>query len=185
MAGRDLFGIHLHLIWMTWAVPVVVLFTACSANQNRPRAAYVPIAELENEFGPLIAAGNHPTDDQNGTGDRLGLFHDPRGTIWGLPLTVSATGSVLGCAPPALQHAPVTDTYPAETTLVGVTNEPTGWRGGTGKLELLLRGAHGTIQWRPVNGSHIDIGPVCWAQDSPGPKQSLLYYRLAPATTSK
>jgi hypothetical protein len=185
MAVRDPLSIHLHLTCVTWVVPLLLLFTACSAKKDRPRAAYVPVAELETEFGPLIAAGNHPTHDQNGTGDRLGVFRDSRGTIWGLPLTVSASGSVLGCAPPALQHAPVTDTYPADTTLVGVTNEPTGWRGGTGKLELLLRGAHGTIQWRPVNGSHIDIGPVCWAQDPPGPKQALLYYRLAPATTSK
>ena len=185
MAGLKLFGVYCRLTWMIWAVPVVVLFTACSAHKDRPRAAYAPVAELETEFGPLIAAGNHPTGDQSGTGDRLGLFRDPRGTIWGLPLTVSVNGSVLGCAPPALQHAPITDTYPAETTLVGVTNEPTGWRGGTGKLELLLRDAHGTIQWRPVNGSHIDVGPVCWAQDPPGPRQALLYYRLAPARASK
>src|SRR6185437_15481501 len=124
MAVRDPLSIHLHLTCVTWVVPLLLLFTACSAKKDRPRAAYVPVAELETEFGPLIAAGNHPTHDQNGTGDRLGVFRDSRGTIWGLPLTVSASGSVLGCAPPALQHAPVTDTYPADTTLVGVTNEP-------------------------------------------------------------
>jgi hypothetical protein len=79
-----------------------------------------------------------------------------------------------------LRDAPVTDHYPAGATIIGATNEPTGWRGGTGKLEVLLRGQQGKIEWRAVSASHIDIGPVCWAQDPPGPKQLLLYYRLSP-----
>jgi len=165
-----------------WVATTIVLLTACSTHKDRQRAQYVPLTQVESVFGPLVTAGNHPTGDQSGTGDRLGLFRDAGGTIWGLPLVVAADGTVLGCAPPALRDAPVTDTYPAGATIIGATNEPTGWRGGTGKLELLLREPKGKTLWRAVSGSHIDVGPVCWAQDPPGPKQRLLYYRLAPAT---
>jgi hypothetical protein len=168
-----------------WIAAAVTLLAACSAHRERPKAPYVPLTELETVFGPLITAGNHPTGDQSGTGDRLGLFRDTGGTIWGLPLATTADGTVLGCAPPALHDAPVTDSYPVGATIIGSTNEPTGWRGGTGKLELLLRDARGRIQWRAVNGSHIDVGPVCWAQDPPGPKQLLLYYRLVPVAEQK
>src|SRR6476646_7163845 len=126
-----------------WVTAIAVILTACSAHKDRPRASYVPLAELEAVYGPLITAGNHPTGDQSGTGDRLGLFRDAGGTIWGLPLAVAADGTVLGCAPPAVRDAPVTDTYPAGATIIGATNEPTGWRGGTGKLELLLREPQG------------------------------------------
>jgi len=115
-----------------------------------------------------------------GTGDRLGLFRDPAGTIWGLPLATAANGRIVVCAPNTVRDAPVTDHYPAASTVIGATNEPTGWRGGTGKLELLLKDRQGKIEWQAVTGSSIDTGPECWAQDPPGPKQQLLYYRLAP-----
>ena len=170
--------------WQVVAVMVLVL-TACSSRKDRPRATYVPVSELERSFGPLVAAGNHPTPNQYGTGDRLGLFRDSKGTIWGIPLVLAADGRVLGCAPPTVHDAPVTDTYPADATVLAATNEPTGWRSGTGKLELLLRDTKGGIQWRSVNGSHIDIGPICWAQEPPGPKQPLLYYRLASVAPQK
>jgi hypothetical protein len=162
-------------------LPVIaLLFTACSSHKDRPRAPYVPLTEIENIFGPLVTAGNHPTSDQMGTGDRVGLFRDSAGTIWGLPLAIADNGGVLVCAPNTLRDAPVTNRYPADATVIGATKAPTGWRGGTGKLEILLREGQGKIKWRAVNGSHIDVGPVCWAQDPPGPKQLLLYYRLAP-----
>ena len=122
-----------------WATAIAVILTACSAHKDRPRASYVPLAELEAVYGPLITAGNHPTGDQSGTGDRLGLFRDAAGTIWGLPIAIMADGTVVGCAPPSVHDAPVTDSYPEASTVIGSTNEPTGWRGGTGKLELLLR----------------------------------------------
>src|SRR5438876_601384 len=138
-----------------WVATTIILLTACSTHKDRPRAQYVPLTEIESMFGPLITAGNHPTGDQSGTGDRLGLFRDAGGTIWGLPLSVAADGTVLGCAPPAVRDAPVTDTYPAGATIIGATNEPTGWRGGTGKLELLLREPKGKTLWRAVSGSHI------------------------------
>lgn len=166
-------------------VAIALLLTACSSHQDRPRAQYVPLTEIETVFGPLITAGNHPTGDQSGTGDRLGLFRNAGGTIWGLPLATMADGAVVGCAPPAVRDAPVTDSYPAGSTVIGATNEPTGWRGGTGKLELLLRDAQGTIRCRAVRGSHLDVGAVCWAQDPPGPKQVLLSYRLAPVQWDK
>lgn len=111
----------------------------------------------------------------------MGLFRDSTGTIWGLPLSIADNGRVLVCAPNTVHDAPVTDYYPADAAVIGATNAPTGWRGGTGKLELLLREGQGKIEWRAVNGSRIDVGPVCWAQDPPGPKQLLLYYRLAPS----
>ena len=162
-----------------WSLLIASLFTACTSHKERPRASYLPLSQVENVFGSLVTAGNHPTADQMGTGDRVGLFRNSDGTIWGLPLTIADNGSVLVCAPGTLRDAPVTDHYPAGTTVIGATNEPTGWRGGTGKLELLLRDQQGTVEWRAVSGSHIDAGPVCWAQDPPGPKQLLLYYRLA------
>jgi len=94
---------------------------------------------------------------------------------------VESGGVVLGCAPPGLAGAKVTDTYPRGATVLGATNEPTGWRGGTGKLELLLRRSDGEVRWRAVAGGHTAEGPVCWAQELPGPAQPLHYYRLAPA----
>jgi hypothetical protein len=105
-----------------------------------------------------------------GTGDRLGLFRDSARTIWGLPLTIADNGNVLVCAPNTLHDAPVTDHYPAGATVIGATNEPTGWRGGTGELELLLRDGRGKIEWYTVKGSHIAEGPVCWAQVSTRPE---------------
>jgi hypothetical protein len=157
-------------------------FAACARHPDPPRASFVPLEDLEHVYGHLITAGNHPTPDQNGTGDRLGLFLDTNGTIWGLPLTISPGGAVLGCAPPALHDSKITDTYPTGATIIGATNESTGWRGGTGKLELLLRGPHGGIHWRAVNGARMAPGPVCWAQESPGPPQQLQYYRLVQVT---
>jgi hypothetical protein len=164
-----------------WLLLITLFLTACSRHKERPRASYVPLSQVETIFGPLVTAGNHPTADQMGTGDRLGLFRDSAATIWGLPLTIADDGSVLVCAPNTLREAPVTDHYPAGATIIGATNEPTGWRGGTGKLELLLKAQQGKIEWWAVSGSHIDTGPVCWAQEQPGPKQMLLYYRLAPS----
>jgi hypothetical protein len=88
---------------------------------------------------------------------------------------------VLGCAPNELRRAGVTDTYPIGATILGATNQPTGCRGGTGKLELLLRRSDGEIRWRAVSGGQTSNEPVCWAQELPGPPQPLHYYRLAPA----
>lgn len=166
--------------WGTFLL-IALCLTACANHKERPRASYVPLSQIESIFGPLVTAGNHPTGDQMGTGDPVGIFRDSAGTIWGLPLAMADTGSVLACAPKMLHDASVTGHYPAGTTVIGATNEPTGWRGGTGKLELLLREPHGNVEWRAVSGSHIDVGPVCWAQNPPGPKQQLFYYRLAPS----
>jgi hypothetical protein len=89
---------------------------------------------------------------------------------------------VLGCAPPELHDLKITDTYPARADIIGATNEPTGWRGGTGKLELQLRDPNGGIHCRAVSSAQMAPGSVCWAQESPGPPQKLEYYRLAPVT---
>lgn len=162
-----------------WIAVVLVQVVACRTERAPTHALYVPLAQLEATYGTLITGGNHPTNDQNGTGDRLGLFRETGGTIWGVPLRTAEDGSVLGCAPSGLHDAAVTDTYPAASTVIGTANEPTGWRGGTGKLELLLRAPGGEIRWKAVGGGQV-AGSVCWAQELPGPAQPLQYYRLAP-----
>jgi hypothetical protein len=161
-------------------VIAVLALAGCEGRGTSEPAPYLPLAEVEGTYGALITAGNHPTPDQNGTGERLGLFQDPDGEVWGLPLTVATNGVIRACAPPLVRHAQVTDTFPAGSIVIGSTNEPTGWRGGTGDLELLLRDAHGTIRWQAVNGAPLATGPACWAPESPGPPLQLHYYRLAP-----
>jgi hypothetical protein len=156
------------------------LLAGCSRRPLPPQAPYLPLSQLQPTYGELITVGNHPTPDQNGTGERLGLFRDPGGRIWGLPLTITGKGAVLGCAPPGLPTARVTDTIPRDTTIVGATNAPTGWRGGTGKLELILRNTNGEIRSQTVTGDEIQAGPVCWAPESPGPPQKLQYYLINP-----
>lgn len=104
--------------------------------------------------------------------------------MWGIPLTIGDDRGVLGCAPPALREVPVSDTLPADAVeIVGATNEPNGWRGGTGKLELLLRDAQGGLRWHPVASVEIKTGPVCWSQSPP--EQPLKYYRLVKAKAGK
>lgn len=160
-----------------WALVLAVL-TGCDRKPALPRAPYVPLAQLQETYGRLITVGNHPTPDQHGTGERLGFFRDDRGRIYGLPLTIEGAGEIRGCAPPGLRSAAVTDTIPAGSTLVGSMNEPTGWRGGTGKLELLLQNAAGSTFLQPVSAGEMADGPVCWAPESPGPPQKLHYYLI-------
>ena len=158
---------------------VLLLAASCSRTES-PQAAYVPISQLEQSYGRLITVSNAPTPDQHGTGDRLGLFRDEGGTVWGIPLTIGDNGSVLGCAPPNLREVPVSDTLPADATeIIGAANEPTGWRGGTGKLELLLRDAQGGLRWHAVASVEIKTGQVCLSQSEP--VQPLQYYRLVKA----
>jgi hypothetical protein len=165
-----------------WRVLIVLVTAAgCSRRPGPPQARYVPLAELQDTYGALITTGNHPTPDQHGTGERVGLFLDGDGRVWGLPLIIASSGAILGCAPPGLRSANVTDTIPSDTVIIGATNEPTGWRGGTGKLELLLRSPNGEIRSQTVAGGEIVGGPVCWAPELPGPPQKLQYYLITPA----
>jgi hypothetical protein len=163
----------------------VLAVTSCGTRHDSGRALYAPLTDVEATYGTLISAGNHPTPDQNGTGERVGLFQDASGTVWGLPLTVASSGAVNVCAPPGLRREKITDTFPAGSTIIGSTNEPTGWRGGTGNLELLLRDARGTVRWQAAHSAEFAAGPVCWAPESPGPPQQLHYYRLAPSATGR
>lgn len=157
------------------------LLATCS-DANRPQAAYVPVSQLEKDYGRLITVSNSPTPDQHGTGDRLGLFRDNSGTVWGIPLTIAENGETLGCAPPALREADVSDTLPADVIeIIGAVNEPSGWRGGTGKLELLVRDSQGVLRWHSVAGAEIKDGPVCMSQSPPTPGHPLKYYRIANA----
>lgn len=160
----------------------ITLLTACR-DRELPRADYVPLAQIEQSYGPLITVSNAPTPDQNGTGDRLGLFRDKDGTIWGLPLTEDGDRGVLACAPQNLRDLPVTDTVPADAVIVGAANEPTAWRGGTGKLQLLLRDSAGVLRWHSVAAAEIKNGPVCWSQSEPVRTHS--YYRLVRSKSDK
>ena len=120
-----------------WFLSAILFIGSCKSKA--PRAVYVPISQLEQNFGRLITVANAPTPDQHGTGDRLGLFRDETGTVWGIPLMIDNNGDLLGCAPPKLREFSISDTLPADVEIIGATNEPSGWRQGTGKLELLLR----------------------------------------------
>jgi hypothetical protein len=72
-------------IFATFA-SAAVAFTGCGGRHEPGHAPYAPLALVEAIYGPLITAGNHPTQDQKGTGDRVGLFQDTSGAVWGLPL---------------------------------------------------------------------------------------------------
>jgi hypothetical protein len=161
------------------AIAIAAACTSSAPRHDREEAPYRPLSEVEGTYGPLVTAGNHPTKDQHGTGERVGLFRDGSGTIWGLPISVDGN-AVLACDPPGLRNAQVTDTFDAASSVIGATNEPTGWRGGTGELELLLRDTQGTIYRQSVRGADLPGDPACWAPRIPGPRQRLHYYRLAP-----
>jgi hypothetical protein len=167
------------------ACAAILLLARCGGKPAATRASYESLAVLQGRFGSLVTTGNHPTPDQYGTGDRVGFFRDADGTVWGLPLSIGREGAVVGCAPVALRGAAVTDEFPASATIVGSTNAPTGWRGGTGGLELVLRTASGDIAVQEIHGGRLPDGPICWASDPPGPTQQLSYYRLTPTRRAK
>src|ERR1700722_20200569 len=97
---------------LTLIASIAISITSCGIHQDPAQASYLPLVEIETTYGSLITAGNHPTPDQNGTGDRIGLFRDVGGTVWGLPVTVTGAGAVLACVPPTLHDQKITDTYP-------------------------------------------------------------------------
>lgn len=161
----------------------ILLLDSCRA-EKRPEVPRVSVAEIEKTYGRLFAVANEPTPDQHGTGDRIGLFRDDNGTIWGIPLAIDESGNVLACAPPALRDAPPSDTIPDSSfEIVGAANEPTGWRGGTGNFGLLLRDERGQLSWRPVAAVELKTGPVCLSQSTP--VQPLIYYRLVRQLSAK
>lgn len=156
------------------------LVSCSNPEPQRPQAPRVPVAELEKTYGRLFSVANEPTPQQNGTGDVLGLFRDQAGTIWGIPLASDESGNLLGCAPPALRDAAPSFTLTDKAIeIVGTANEPNGWRGGTGKLMLLLRDANGRLQWQAIDGIDLSTGPVCLSQSPP--VQRLKFYRIARA----
>ena len=162
---------------------IAILQLPSCRGPERPKVDYAPLAQIEQSYGHLITVSNAPTPDQNGTGDRLGLFRDSDGTIWGIPLSENSDKGVLACAPPNLRELPVTDTLPRDAEIIGAANEPTGWRGGTGKLELLLRDSAGALRWHSVAAGEIKSGSVCWSQSEP--VQTHRYYRLVKADSNK
>ena len=185
--SHELFHENLQPIPSSWVrnilLTTMLLFVSCNPPKQ-PHADYVPISQLEPSYGQLITVSNAPTQDQHGTGDRLGLFRDSGGTVWGIPITIADNGDLLGCAPPLLREFAVTDTLPADAVdIIGAVNQPSGWRGGTGKLELLVRDAQGQLRLHPVAAAEVKTGPVCWPQ-SPL-EQPLKYYRLIKANAVK
>lgn len=165
---------------------VLVASLGCERQKSQKSTTTytVPIAQLEKSFGQLITVANMPTTDQHGTGDRLGLFLDEKGTFWGIPLIRDADGKVIGCAPASLREISVSDTLPPDTAeVVGAANEPTNWRGGTGNLELLLRNKQGGLIWYLVKEVETKPEPVCWSQSDP--VQPLPFYRLVIAESTK
>lgn len=68
---------------------------------------------------------------------------------------IADNGDLLGCAPPKLREFSITDTLPGDVEIVGATNEPNGWREGTGKLELLLRNKKGELHRRPITAGEV------------------------------
>ncbi len=170
-------SIRIYLILVT----VLILITSFGCEWQKPKkreTTYtVSIAELEKDYGRLVIVANVPTTDQNGTGDRLGLFRDEEDTFWGIPLTRDAEGKVVGCVPASLREVSVSDTFPADTAeILGAADEPTSWRGGTGNLELLLRNKQGGLVWYSVKEVETKLEPVCWSQSDP--VQPLPFYRL-------
>ena len=91
--------------WYWIALAFAVAVAACTRYREAPRALFVAITVLESQYGHISIAGNHPTENQRGTGDRIGLFRDRDGTIWGLPLMIASNGGAFVCVPPGLQHA--------------------------------------------------------------------------------
>lgn len=171
--------------WIIWGMSFVLIALYGCEGYKRPRSVYnVSITDLEKNYGRLVTASNVPTPDQNGTGDRMGLFRDDSGTFWGIPLSIGEDGSISGCAPPDLREAPVSDTLPANTVeVVGGANQPTPWRGGTGKLELLLRNAQGDLRWHKVEALETKTDSVCWSQSEP--PLLLKHYRLVIESAAK
>jgi hypothetical protein len=163
---------------------LVTVLMSCH-HEETPRARFVPLADIASRYGELVAVANHPTPDQYGTGERIGLFRAADGTIWGLPITLGDAGEILVCAPPELSGAAVTDRLPAgTTTILGATNEPTGWRGGTGRLEIVIRDANGLARWQAVRSGETPGQSACWAPElvdgRTQPQHRLQYYRLEP-----
>ena len=155
----------------------IFIFAVGCETEVPPDTYTMSIAEIKKNYGRLVTVANMPAPNQNGTGDRLGLFRDETGTFWGLPLTKDENGNVIGCVPAGLKESPVTDTLPADTKeILGATNEPTNWRGGTGNLELMLRKNNGDLMWHSVKEAKSQLEPQCWSQSSP--KQTLPYYRI-------
>lgn len=172
-----------HALLPVIAASLAIGSFGCGARHEPQRAPYVSLTTVEAMYGPLVTAGNHPTGNQNGTGERVGFFQEVNGSVWGLPLAFESDGAILACTPPGLHNASVTDSIPAGSTIIGTTNQPTGFRSGTGELEILLRDSRGAIQSQQIAGAQITAGPACWAPDTPGPQQQLYYYRLSSGAT--
>jgi hypothetical protein len=148
------------------------LLAACEERNVEEHGSLPTLSEAQLTFGPLITTSNQPSGYQNGTGERLGFFRGSDGSIWGIPLLMEK-GEARVCASDSLQNRPATDTYPSGWEIISSTNQPTGWRGGNGSVELVLRDASGTIHWRTVHGAEFSDSTMCGAR--------IAYYRIVAA----
>jgi hypothetical protein len=163
---------------------LTVFLSACEKDPPPPSTYKISAEELEKRFGHIIEVANIPTPDQHGTGDKMGLFRDKDDTVWGVPVSVGENQSLVGCAPPELEKVQVSDTLPSDTVeIVGATNEPTDWRGGTGELKLLLRTSQNKLRWHTVKSISLETDSVCWSKSEP--IQALEFYRLVIANKDK
>jgi hypothetical protein len=98
---------------------------------------------------------------------------------------ITSNGAVLVCVPPGLHYTKVTDTYPADARVIGATNQPTGHREGTGKLELVMQGPNDEIKLLGVNAGEMADEAVCWSRNMPLEARplSIIGLRLAPPST--
>jgi hypothetical protein len=76
----------------------------------------------------------------------------------------------------------MTDTLPSDMAeIVGATNEPSGWRGGTGRLELVFRDKNGVVRSHPVSSGELKTHSPCMTESPPVVPSR--FYRLAKATS--
>jgi len=163
----------------------VFVAAGCDRREQPASAPLISLTEAEAMFGLLMTTGNHPTPNQYGTGEHVGLFSDRDGTIWGLPVAIADDAELRVCASPAFHAAGITDTFPRGAVIIGTTNAPTGWRDGTGNLELIFRDARGAVRRQSVAGSYAAKDRCARRPPLPGHLNFWLTTRWSPALTTK
>jgi hypothetical protein len=148
---------------------------ACGEQQVNKPGSLRTLEEAQQIFGPLITTANQPTSYQSGTGQRLGFFRSSGG-VWGIPVLIES-GEIRVCAPASIEDKGVTDTFPAGSEIIASTNKPTGWRGGSGVVELVLKDAAGTVRWHALRGGVFPDSTMCGAR-VPGSPAIPTYYRV-------
>lgn len=124
---------------------------------------YKPAAQLEPEWGRLVAVANITMHGRRTGADRIGFFRAENGTLWGLPLATPENDAVvLACAPPELKTAATTDTLAATEEVIGAADFSHPQNAGP-SVYLLVRDSRGTLKWHRMAGSEYlsRIGVSC------------------------